>query len=235
MSTPRLILSAAVAALAACAVAGTTVYRTESGISVSQTSPPGAVANEQVLIIENDSFGNQRVLRIGGSDATVVVGPQPCRREQPTENMDCSGVDLRDVEWQGARLSSGLFDGADLRGAALRDARLENASFNQARLEGADLGGAQLVNGSFNGASLAGARLDGAELVNAEFVDADLSGADLSGASLVNAGFLGADLRDADLRGASFVNTEFVAARLDGATWVDGQRCLAGSESMCRR
>lgn len=235
MPTSRWILSVATLAVAACAVAGTTVYRNESGISVSQTSPPGAVASEQVLVIENDSYGNQRVLRIGGSGGKVVIGPQPCRREAPTENMDCSGVDLREVQWQGASLSSGVFDGADLRGASLRDARLENASFNQARLDGADLGGAQLVNGSFSGASLSGARLAGAELVNAEFVDADLSGADLHGASLVNTGFFGADLRDADLRDASFVNTDFVAARLDGATWVNGQHCLAESNSMCRR
>ena len=235
MSISSLTLTAAVAAFAAFAVADTTVYRSESGISVDQTSPPGAVVSEQVLIIENDKFGNQRVLRIGGASGSVVVGPRPCRREAPTARMDCRGEDLRDVQWQGARLSSGMFDRADLRGASLRNARLQNASFDDARLDGADLTGARLVNGSFVGAALTGAQLDGAELVNAEFADADLARADLRGASLVNAGFSGADLRGADLGGASAINADFVAAQLDGATWIDGQRCRADSESICGR
>ncbi len=235
MSISSFTFTAAIAVFTACAVAGTTVYRNESGISVNQTSPPGAVVSEQVLIIENDKLGNQRVLRIGGNSGSVIVSPRPCRREAPTEKMDCRGEDLRNAQWQRARLSSGMFDGADLRGASLRNARLENASFDDARLDGADLGGTRLVNGSFIGAALTGAQLDGAELVNAEFADADLARADLRGASLINAGFIGADLRGADLGGASTINADFVEAQLDGATWVDGRRCRADSESTCGR
>lgn len=235
MSVSRFTLTTAIAVFAAGSVAGTTLFHNRAGISVSQVSPPGAVVSDQVLIIENDNLGNQRVLRIGGSGGAVVIGPRPCRREAPIENMDCRGHDLRNVQWLGARLSSGMFDGADLRGASLRDARLDNASFDDARLDGADLGGTELVNGSFVGTVLTGARMVGAQLVNTEFAGADLAHADLRGASLLNAGFSGADLRGADLSGASTINADFVEARLDGATWVDGKRCRVDSEATCGR
>ena len=103
-------------ALAAGAFAGTTVYNG----TISQDSPPGSVANDQVLIINNDSKGNQQVLSIGNSGSgTVITGPKPCKPDKPTPAMDCKGKDLRGVKWSGVRLTAGRFDGADLRDAQL--------------------------------------------------------------------------------------------------------------------
>ena len=205
-----------------------------TGADVTQTSPPGAVAHEQVLIIENDRFGNQRVLSIGGP-GRVVVGPQPCVRENPIENMDCSGEDLRGVRWNDARLSSGRFDGADLRGASLRGAQLENASFDDAWLERADLTAALLINNSFRGATLIEARLDQAQLINCDFIDANLSDSSLRGAEIVNTGFTDSNLTRTDLQGALLTNVHFDTARLSDATWLDGQRCSDDSTSVCQR
>ena len=233
MSRSALLPALGLLARATGAYADTTVfYGTRA--DVTQTSPPGAVANEQVLIIENDSFGNQRVLSIGGP-GRVVVGPQPCVREEPIENMDCSGEDLRGVQWNDARLSSGRFDGADLRDASLRGAQLENASFDDAWLERADLAAALLINNSFRGATLVEARLDQAQLINCDFIDANLSDSSLRGAEIVNTGFTDSNLTRTDLQGALLTNVDFDTARLSDATWLDGQRCSDDSTSVCQR
>lgn len=181
--------------------------------SIHQEMPPGAVNSEQVLIIENDAFGNQRVLSIGHPGG-VITRPRPCKRDEPVAGMDCTGKDLRGVRWDGAQLTGSQFDGADLRGASLTRAQLVNASFNDARLDAADLSGAGLINCDFNNASLSGARLNDARIVNADFMDADLIGTDMTGADLIN--------------------VEFMAARLDGAKWTDGRRCGQGSVGGCK-
>ena len=181
--------------------------------SIHQQSPPGAVNGEQVLIIQNDEFGNQRTLSIGHPGGTVTR-PKPCKRDEPVAGMDCTGKDLREVHWDRARVSGSQFDGADLRGASLSGAQLENASFNDARLDQADLSGTRLINCEFNNVSLSGARLSHAQIINADFMDADLSRSDLTESSLINA--------------------ELMDARLEGATWMDGRRCGQGSVGVCR-
>lgn len=181
--------------------------------SIHQAMPSGAVNSEQVLIIENDAFGNQRILSIGHPGG-VITRPRPCKRDEPVAGMDCTGKDLRGVRWDGAQLAGSQFDGADLRGASLTRAQLVNASFNDARLDAADLSGAGLINCDFNNASLSGARLNDARIVNADFMDADLTGTDMTGADMIN--------------------VEFMAARLDGAKWIDGRLCGQGSVESCR-
>lgn len=211
----------------------TTVYHGNID-SVTQNSPPGSVANNQVLIINSDKQGNQQVLSIGNG-TTVVRGPRPCSTDKPTQNMDCSGKDLRGVKWHGARLSASVFDGADLRDADLSGALLENTTFSDTKLDKADLSTAQIVNATFANASLSGAQLKGARLVNTQFMSSDLSNADLRNVSLINTGFMGSNLTEANLTGAQFVNTDFFSARLGDVTWVDGRRCASDSESECRR
>lgn len=191
------------------AFAGTTVVD-----SIHQETPPGSVGSEQILIIENDQFGNQRVLSIGHPGGTVT-GPRPCSRDEPLAGMDCTGEDLRNAQWDGARLSGSQFDGADLRGASLNGAQLENTTFNGARLDKADLSGTRLVNCDFNGASLTEVRLNNAGIINADFMGADLTGTDMTDARLVN--------------------VEFMGARLEGAKWTNGRSCGQGSVGTCRR
>jgi len=209
MFKPIPLATLCVLGLALDGLAGTTVVD-----SIHQVSPPGAVGSEQVLIIENDELGNQRILSIGHPGGTITR-PRPCKREEPVAAMDCSGKDLRNVRWDEAKVPGSQFDGADLRGASLTGAHLENATFNDARLDGADLSRARLINCDFNNASLSGARLNHAQVINSDFMDADLTGTDLTGASMINA--------------------EFMATRLQGATWVDGRRCREGSVGSCRR
>lgn len=182
--------------------------------SIHQETPPGSINSEQTLIINNDAFGNQRILRIGTPGGTITRA-KPCKRDKPTAGMDCIEKDLRNVNWEKAKLSGSQFDGADLRGASLVGAQLENASFNDARLDNADLSGAQLINCDFNNATLSGARLRGARIINGSFMDADLSASDLTNATLINA--------------------EFMAARLGRAIWTDSSRCRNDSVGGCRR
>jgi len=183
--------------------------------SINQQTPPGSSNSQQILIINSDERGNTQSLNIGHPDGTTVTGYKPCTPDKPTVAMDCSGKDLRQVDWHGARLTGGRFDNADLRGAVLKKTLLTNASFNNARLGRADLSGAQLVNCDFMNASLVGTNLNGADLVNCDFMNADLRGAAMKGARLVNA--------------------DFMEARLDGAIWSDGRRCRKGSVGECRR
>lgn len=209
MLNPTRLAAIGLLGLGGDAFSGTTVVD-----SIHQETPAGAINSEQILIIENDEFGNQRVLSIGHPGG-AVTGPRPCKRDAPVAGMDCTGKDLRDVQWDGARMAGSRFDGANLTGASLSGAELENATFNDARLDATDLSGARLINCDFNGASLSGARLNSAEMINADFMDADLTGSDLTGAVMINA--------------------EFMAARLEGATWTDGRRCGQGSVGECRR
>lgn len=167
------------------------------------------VNNNQVVIIKRDHLGNQSVLRIGGQSGSVVVGYQPCDISVPTEQMDCAGRDLQKVQWQGASLSGGRFDGANLAGAVLRDAGLANASFERALLSGADLRNAMLANADFSDADMKNARLDDANIINGDFRRADLSAASLRRARLINADFDRAQVDGADLRGATIINADF--------------------------
>ncbi len=192
-------------------IAGETEYRIAED-SVIQTTPEGAVGSRQIIILENDEFGNQRKITIG-SGGGGTQGPQPCDKKKPVAAMKCSDQVLTGVDWQGLDLSNGWFDRADLSDGKLARSKLANASFIDAQLRDTDLSRAALVNCDFDNADLAGAKLAGANIVNASFEGADLRGANLSGATLVNAEFEGADL--------------------SGATWVDGAICRDGSDGRC--
>jgi len=79
MFKPIPLATLCVLGLALDGLAGTTVVD-----SIHQVSPPGAVGSEQVLIIENDELGNQRILSIGHPGGTITR-PRPCKREAQEE------------------------------------------------------------------------------------------------------------------------------------------------------
>jgi uncharacterized protein YjbI with pentapeptide repeats len=180
------------------------------------------VNDNQVVIIKRDSMGNESVLRIGGQSGSVVIGYQPCDIGAPTEQMDCAGQDLQQVQWQGASLAGSRFDRANLTGAVLRDAGLANASFERAILNGADLRNASLTNADFSRADLQDARLDDAKIINGDFERADLSAASLRRATLINADFDRAQIGRADLRGANVLNVDFDEALGKATALLDG-------------
>jgi hypothetical protein len=62
---------------------------------VTQTAAPGAIANEQVRIIGDDEFGNQRGLSIGGS-GRILMGAR-------LTNSDCVSARLDAANWVDGR------------------------------------------------------------------------------------------------------------------------------------
>lgn len=97
------------------------------------------------------------------------------------------GLDMTDVQLQGAMLAGADFRGADLSGADLRGANLSGAKLQRARLVGCkmspmivsgerqfpcDLSGADLSAADLTGADLRGARTENATFANALFTDA---------------------------------------------------------------
>ena len=84
--------------------------------------------------------------------------------------------------------------------------------------------------------------LSGADLHSAPWMfgknlqSINLSGADLRNANLQGAELYYADLRNANMIGAKNVDAAYVnGACLDGAIWIDGSICQAGSIGGCRR
>jgi uncharacterized protein YjbI with pentapeptide repeats len=65
--------------------------------------------------------------------------------------MNFSGLDLRETNFQGARLSRGILDKSDLSNANLANTDLTNASFRKANLTGTVFDNAIVCGANFNG------------------------------------------------------------------------------------
>ena len=155
-----------------------------------------------------------------------------------------SGVDLSNVELQGANLT-----GDDLTSTNLQGANLTGATLNNVSLQGANLQSATLTNANLQGADLTDANLapqpgpknvpyvvtdlQGADLTNATLSSANLEYANLSSsnasgatlfrtnvqyANLQNVNFAGASLRNVNATNANVSNSDFSNADLSGAT-----------------
>ena len=183
--------------------------------------------------------------------ALILVAPLASglvaeQRDRLLKTKACEGCDLSGLTLSHAVLNGARLAGANLRGASLQYAALKMADFTGADLTDADLSNAFIRPGTFRRANLSGAKLVGARLPNADLTEANLTEADLRGAILYGADFRGADLSRARLVGALLssegqgigdviVAARFEGARLDGATWVDGNVCKAGSVGQCLR
>ncbi|MCI8884387.1 MAG: pentapeptide repeat-containing protein [Dorea sp.] len=91
-------------------------------------------------------------------------------------------------------LSNCLFEEMDLSGWDLCNINFDKSDFRNVKLDGADLSGCSAANAYFKGSSLLGARLRDAFLNTADFRHCDLSRADISGADLFAAALHGAKL-----------------------------------------
>lgn len=98
------------------------------------------------------------------------------------------GLDMRDVQLQGAHLENADLRNCDLRGADLRGARLA-----EARLDGADL----------TGAKMGALKIDATRVLPTDLRGARLRRANLSAADLHLARLDGADMTRANLEGAA--------------------------------
>jgi uncharacterized protein YjbI with pentapeptide repeats len=123
------------------------------------------------------------------------------------------GLDLRGCgrlagkSLAGLRARGGVFFGMDLTDVQLQGAMLAGADLRGVDLSGADLRGVNLVGAKLQRARLTGCRLSPLILSGDRQFPADLSGADLTAA----------DLTGADLRGIKSEGTIFKSASLDNA------------------
>lgn len=121
---------------------------------------------------------------------------------------DFSGIDIREANLSGVKLSGADLSHANLSvvnlsGANLSGANLNHAKLNVARLRGAHLTGANLNNASLNVSNLIRADLSRAQLKAASLIRAELIRADFNRAELTEANLASADLREATLRHAN--------------------------------
>ncbi len=112
--------------------------------------------------------------------------------------------DLSEAYFRGVALDVTPYGGARFQGADLREAQFQGAKLWGAQFQGADLRVAQ-----FQGAKLWGAQFQGAELWVAQFQGADLKGAQFQGADLRVAQFQGAYLEGAQFQGANLERAQF--------------------------
>jgi uncharacterized protein YjbI with pentapeptide repeats len=134
------------------------------------------------------------------------------RKNNSTEEIDLSCLELRDVDH-----SKAILKGANLQDANFRESELRGANLYVADLRRADFRGANLQGATFRGANLRGANLRGANLNRVSFVAANLEGANLTEANLQGATFSEANLRRANLQGATFSEANLRRANLQGA------------------
>ncbi len=97
------------------------------------------------------------------------------------------GLDMRDVQLQGAHLEEADLRNCNLKGADLRGVRLYKARLDGANLEGANLGALMIAKDRMLPADLRETRLRGVNFAGAELKLVKLDGADLSRANLENA------------------------------------------------
>jgi uncharacterized protein YjbI with pentapeptide repeats len=136
--------------------------------------------------------------------------------------VDLSNVDLNGAHFISTNLRYASFRFANLDCANLRNASLKGTNFRRASLKGANLSYANLECATLLGASLKGANLHrailkGANLERALLLDADLNGADLRHALLKGANLERSLLCDTDLRSADLHYANFNGASLKGA------------------
>lgn len=133
------------------------------------------------------------------------------------------------VNWQRCN-----FNGVNLTELDLEGARLRETSFLRADISGSNLRGIEGFKLRLVNTTAREVDFEGASLPQADLTKADLTGANLTAADLRNARLNQAILRDADLSGVNLDGAELTEADLSGATWTDGERiCREGSIGRC--
>lgn len=117
----------------------------------------------------------------------------------------------------------------------LGNENLNTANMSRAKLDKANLANAQLQGADLTLTSLVEADLSGANLKWANLREANLSYANISKANLVGANLTDVDLSGADLRASDLTGAFLTGANLSHTIWTDGDTCIEGSVSACRR
>ena len=134
---------------------------------------------------------------------------------------DLSYVNLSNVNFLNANLSSATFRKANLSRAMLAHTNLSDATLIEANLSAAhlfktNLSGATLSSANFSGAWLAGTNLSNAKLAHTNLSGAMSAAANLSSAWLVSANFSGSSLAYANLLNTKLTGANFSDADLRG-------------------
>ena len=132
--------------------------------------------------------------------------------------VDLSGLDLRNVDFARSMLANANLSDCDLRGADFREANLGGANLTNANMIGADFRKVRA-----RGAVLRGADLREASMIEADFTEADLSYCNLLAANLGGIDLTGANLTGANLTGSNVPEHKVQQAKsLAGAIMPDG-------------
>ena len=115
--------------------------------------------------------------------------PLPRKRECACKGADLRGwriggredgalLNLRDADFEGARLDGAVLERVDLGGACLRGAHLERAELLDSRARGVDLRSSSLAGCRFRGAGLEESMFASADLYRTRFLRCRLEGAE---------------------------------------------------------
>jgi len=129
-----------------------------------------------------------------------------------------------DTEFQDVRAKQSKFDLATLTRVKFNDrSTLDQSSFARTKLKEV----------TFDNSSLKKASFIRATVKDTFFDSTSLEGSIFEGATLTDVVFSSANLKDATFKAATFKNVSFEDTVLDGATWVNGERCRANSKGRC--
>lgn len=189
-----------------------------TGVRASWFSNSLSLPNRQ--LIDVDQY-NKILGRI--SDSSLMLKPWHATRTKILRERNLRGAvfdrsDLRNFDFEGAKLDGASFRFANLDGINLSEASLQDADFFKTELKGAFLRGADLKSAELNEASLQGANLDDAHLQGAEFNGANIVGATLISANMQGVALKNTNLSGANLEGASLQGASLVLARLQGVS-----------------
>lgn len=101
-------------------------------------------------------------------------------------------------------------------------------------LAGIDLSQTKVAYLRLYSANLVGIDLQGATLEQVELRKSDLTDCNLRDSRLNGVILAGSDLSGCDLTGAKLIDADLYEVKLDGATWLDGRHCAAGSTGSCK-
>jgi uncharacterized protein YjbI with pentapeptide repeats len=139
-------------------------------------------------------------------------------RDANFENARLSGCTFEEANLAGANFKNAQMPGAILSSAVLSEANLEDANLCAAQLDWTNLRNAILCNANLQKASLESSNLSKADCSGANFTDANLSGSKLQHAICIASRFTRANLTNANLEFANLLVAKFSKAQLGFAT-----------------
>ena len=178
-------------------------------------------------IMRNECTGMAAALR--GFSAVCLLAAGGLFLDAGQAQAACTDPPAPGVNWQRCSM-----DGLNLTEVDLEGARVRASSFLRADLTGSNFAGVEGFQSKFITVKAHGVNFDGAALSQADFTKADLTGASFKEADLRNARLYRAILKGADMTGARLEGADITRADLSGATWTDGKTvCAEGSVGRC--